>query len=204
MKVSSAAAAILILSATTVWAQGSSSVGAVTANASANSGRPIGSRMVVASPPENGPENKMASGQTSPALLRMQETEATLKKMHALLMQMRAKAGSSGSKDAFTKANLDMWQLMLGQLDKQFELLKAETLAREELAARRADLYKQADAKAALEAARARRASASATAAKAGAAGQGAAGSGGPAAAGSTATHSETEKTSAPDSSSPK
>ncbi|MBZ5569658.1 MAG: hypothetical protein LAN64_17665 [Acidobacteriia bacterium] len=158
--------------------------------------------MAIASATENGPKNRMTSGQTSPALLRMQETEATLKKMHALLMQMRAKAGPSGSKDAFTKANLDMWQLMLGQLDKQFELLKAETLAHEELAARRAALYKQAEVKAALEAARAR--SASAMAAKAGAAGQGAAGPAGPAAAGSTATHSETEKTSAPDSSSPK
>ena len=50
------------------------------------------------------------------------------------------------------KANLEMWGLLLAHLDKEFHQLQVATAAREDLEARRADLYRQADAKAAKEA----------------------------------------------------
>lgn len=152
MRVSSAAASILILWAATVWAQSTSPV-----TASADNRRAAGSRMVMAGPPQN----KLTSVQSATALERMQEMESTLKKMHALLLQMRGKTGSGDSKDPFAKANLEMWQLMLGHLDKQFDQLRMATLEGEDLKARRADMYKQAVAKAALAAQAARKSSAS-------------------------------------------
>jgi peptidoglycan hydrolase CwlO-like protein len=81
----------------------------------------------------------------------MNEMGNTLSKMHALLKQMQAKTVASGPKDPIAKANLEMWGLMLGDLDKQYEQLRIATHAREDLEARRAAMYKQADAKAAAE-----------------------------------------------------
>jgi peptidoglycan hydrolase CwlO-like protein len=80
----------------------------------------------------------------------------TLTKMQALLKQMRAKTNSA--KDPVAKANLDMWTLMLDQLDKQYEQLRLSAQQREDLEARRAALYKQADEKAAGAAIRAKEA----------------------------------------------
>jgi hypothetical protein len=88
---------------------------------------------------------------------RVQEMQTTLNDMHALLKQMQAKNASSRSKDPVAKANLEMWELLLGHLDKEFNQLEA-TLAREDFDARRAALYNQAAAKAAAEAAAARQA----------------------------------------------
>jgi hypothetical protein len=145
MRVARAAAGILILTAATVWGQSTTPV-------TATAGRPFGSRRVMASPPGS----RMTSVQTASALKRMQAMEETLKKMRALLKQMSAKAGASGaSKDPIARANLEMWQLMLGHLDAQFAELRTATLAREDLNARRAAMYQQAEAKAAAEAARA-------------------------------------------------
>jgi hypothetical protein len=151
--------------------------------------------MVMASPAEK----SMTSEQSAIALKRMQEMESTLKQMHALLKQMRAKTASSTSKDPLVKANLEMWQLMLGQLDKQFDELRTTTLARQNLNARRAALYKQAAAKAAAEAEAARNSSSSpaaATGTAERATGQDA--------AGATAGHNETETTSTPAAPTPK
>jgi hypothetical protein len=91
---------------------------------------------------------------------RLQEMESTLAKMHVLLKQMHAKAASRSSRDPSVKANLDMWGLMVGHLDKQFEELRLTTEA-QEFEARRAALYKQADEKseAAARAAQSRNAS---------------------------------------------
>ena len=89
---------------------------------------------------------------------RMQEMESTLNAMHALLKQMQDKNASSRSKDPVAKANLEMWELLLGHLDKEFHLLQAATAAREDFDSRRAALYNQAAAKAAAEAAAARQA----------------------------------------------
>jgi len=95
-----------------------------------------------------------ATAAQAPAMLhqRMEEMQNTLAKMHTVLKQMRAKAAKGGAKDPLAAANLDMWELMLSHLDKQLEELRATTLAREDLEARRAALYRQADTKAALAA----------------------------------------------------
>jgi hypothetical protein len=86
----------------------------------------------------------------APATMRqhLQDMEDTLVKMHEVLKQMRANAVKSHLKDPLAKANLDMWELMVGHLDKQLQELKIATTAREDMDARRAALYKQADAKA--------------------------------------------------------
>lgn len=97
---------------------------------------------------------------------RLQEMGATLAKMHVLLKQMRAKTAASSSKDPITKANLDMWELMVGQLDKQYEQVRLASRAREDLDARRGALYKQADEKAAAAAKSAREAAKAAAAAR--------------------------------------
>lgn len=83
---------------------------------------------------------------------RMQEMQTTLNGMHALLKEMQAKNTSSRSKDPVVKANLAMWELLLSHLDREFQQLQIATLAREDMEARRAALYKQADDKAAKEA----------------------------------------------------
>jgi hypothetical protein len=81
---------------------------------------------------------------------RVEDMGNTLAKMHAVLKQMQAK--NAASKDSMAKANLEMWSLMLQDLDKQYEQLRIATRSREEMEARRAALYKQAEAKAAAEA----------------------------------------------------
>lgn len=133
MRVRNAAAAILVLSVATVWAQSTSP--AVR----------LGSRAV---PVQATVGNKVAGAQTPDALRqRMQDMESTLNKMHAVLKQMRARAASR--KDQATRDNLEMWELMVGQLDKQFDQLRVATLTREDLEARRAAMYQQAMARAA-------------------------------------------------------
>ena len=88
---------------------------------------------------------------------RMQEMEKTLADMHALLKQMQAKNASSRSKDPVAKANLEMWELLLGHLDKEFHEMQLAA-AQEDFEGRRAALYNQAMQKAAAEAAAARQA----------------------------------------------
>jgi hypothetical protein len=91
---------------------------------------------------------------------RVQDMESTVSRMRVLLKQMQAKAAKSKASDALTKANLDLWELMVDQLDKEFQQLLQSLAAREDLEARRAALYQQADAKAAAAAAAARAAQA--------------------------------------------
>jgi hypothetical protein len=82
--------------------------------------------------------------------------DSTISHMRVLLRQMHAKATTSKATDSLTKANLDMWDLMVGHLDKQLQQMRLTVTAREEWEARRAALYKQADAKADAEAQAAR------------------------------------------------
>lgn len=77
---------------------------------------------------------------------RVQSLEGTLAKMHALLGQMKAKAARN-PKDTFARDNLDLWDLMVTQMDAELKDLKVAMLTREDMEARRAALYKQADAK---------------------------------------------------------
>ena len=81
--------------------------------------------------------------------------QSTLNDMHGLLKQMQAKNASSRSKDQVAKANLEMWDLLLGHLDKQLHEMQLRA-AQEDIEARRAALYNQASQKAAAEAAAAR------------------------------------------------
>ena len=91
---------------------------------------------------------------------RVQDMENTLNQMHGVLKEMQAKAAKSSAKDSLAKSNLEMWELLVGHLDKQLQELKIATAAREDLEARRSALYKQADAKAEAEAQAARAAEA--------------------------------------------
>src|SRR5437588_5710276 len=140
MMLRSTAAAVLVFTAIT-WAQSASPV-KLGANPVAG-----GSRRVVANSNAAGlAENARAQNS---ARQSMEEMGARLAKMHALLKQMQAKNSASASKDPLVKANLEMWGLMLADLDKQYEQLRTATLAREDMEARRAAMYKQAEEKAA-------------------------------------------------------
>lgn len=101
---------------------------------------------------------------------RVDDMESTINQMHGLLMKMQAKQAKSGVKDSLAKANLDMWGLMVGQMDKELQELRLALAQREDMEARRAALYKQADAKAEAEAQAARAAMAAKFAGTSGAA----------------------------------
>jgi hypothetical protein len=92
---------------------------------------------------------------------RVQDMESTLSKMHLVLTQMQDTAAKNKTQNALAKANVDMWQLMVDHLEKELKELKIAMAAREDMEARRAALYKQADAKAEAEAKAARAAEAS-------------------------------------------
>lgn len=51
---------------------------------------------------------------------------------------------TSKSKDQVAKASLEMWELMLAHLDRQFDQLRIAMLEREDLEARRVALYNEA------------------------------------------------------------
>ncbi len=145
MNFKSASAAVVVLAVTTVLAQGTS-----TATQPASTPAPVPRRM-----PLNrlgalaAGENKAAASQGPAALKqRLQDLEATVTSMHTLLAQMHEKAGAAKSRDPLAKANLDMWDLMVAHLDKEVQELKLAVAAREDLDARRAAMYRQADLKA--------------------------------------------------------
>lgn len=133
----STAAAIIVLAATTAWTQSPSRAPI------APSSHP---RTVAAESNAMGlAENTRTQSATHQ---RLEDMGSTLTRMHELLKQMQAKT-TAKSADSLSKANLEMWGLILGDLDKQYAQLKAASHAREELDARRASLYRQADARAA-------------------------------------------------------
>ena len=93
--------------------------------------------------------NKTADPQGLGAMReRVEDMENTLSRMGVVLRQMQAKAAKSNATDSLSKANLDMWELMVGHLDKELQQMRVTLAAREDLEARRAALYRQADAKA--------------------------------------------------------
>jgi hypothetical protein len=73
--------------------------------------------------------------------------------MHALLKQMHAKTSTAKATDSMAAANLEMWSMMMDQLDKQYQELAAAQKSREDMEARRLAMYKQADERAAAAAA---------------------------------------------------
>jgi hypothetical protein len=139
----SKAVAITILAATAAWGQSPSP-------SMATPGSQSNPRAVMATSNAMG----RAQSQQAPAAVhqRVEDMGSTLAKMHALLKQMQAKTKEAGNKDSMSKANLEMWGLMLQDLDKQYEQLRVAARSREDMESRRAALYKQAQAKAAAEA----------------------------------------------------
>jgi hypothetical protein len=134
MRFRSTAAALVILAATTAWSQ---------------SGRPLASNSRPVSAKSNAfgmAENARAQ---SAMHQRVEEMGSTLTRMHALFKQMQAKTLATSSTDQLVKANLEMWGLLLADLDKQYAQMRLVTRTREDLEARRAAMYKQAEEKAA-------------------------------------------------------
>lgn len=105
-----------------------------------------------------GPGGKRAPDpQGLPAIREQVEgMESTLSHMRVVLKQMHVKADANKATNSLTKENLDMWELMVSHLDKELQQLRLTLAAREDMEARRADLYRQADVKAAAEAQSAR------------------------------------------------
>jgi hypothetical protein len=152
-----AARAIVLLAVTTAMAQGTSPAGTVPGGTEViGQGRGLAGRRI------SSQAAKRLSGVQAPATLRqrMEDLEKTLNQMHVVLKQMHVKAAKSSVKDSLAKTDLDMWELMVGHLDKELQELRVAATAREDLEARRAALYKQADAKAEAEAQAARAAQA--------------------------------------------
>jgi hypothetical protein len=135
------AAVLLILAATGAWAQTGAAAGAA---------RPMSGRSRTVMATATDADSKTAEMRAKAAVnQRVTEMETTLSKMHLLLKQMQANPAVKNSKDPMTKANLEMWGLMLQQLDKQFDQVKVAAREREDLDARRSAMYKQAQEKAA-------------------------------------------------------
>ena len=137
---------VMFFTAATLWGQ--SSAGPLATQ------RPLATRRQMVRATSNAESMGAAGRARAAANQNLEEMGISLTKMHALLKEMQAKA--SNAKDPVAKANLDMWTLMLGELDKQYEQLGVAARQREDLEARRAALYKQADKKAAEEAKRAK------------------------------------------------
>lgn len=148
----SAIAAMVVLAVTTGLAQGTPPA----STTSRMGPRPSAVRRGV---PVTAQANTKPNESQTPDSLhqRLQDLQTTVSQMHALLKKMHAKTDAGGSKDSFAKANLDMWDLMVVHLDKQLEQLRVASAARDDIEARRAAMYKQAEAKAEAAARAARR-----------------------------------------------
>jgi hypothetical protein len=147
---------IMALAVTTALAQGTPPATAGSPQAAVPGGNDVMQRQGYAA--RRAPSAKQPRGAPVQTSLRerVQDMESTLTKMHLVLTQMQDKAAKSKTQDALAKANLDMWKLMVDHLDKELQELNMAAAAREDLEARRAALYKQADAKADAEAQAAR------------------------------------------------
>ena len=133
---------VMVLTAATLWGQSSAG--------------PLAHRRQMVAATSNAEGLAAANRARAAANQNLEELGKTLTKMQALIKEMRAK--TNGAKDPVAKANLEMWTLMLDQLDKQYEQLRVAARQREDLEARRTALYKQADEKAAEAARRAKEA----------------------------------------------
>jgi hypothetical protein len=166
---------IMALAVTTALAQGTPPATAGSPQAAVPGGNDVMQRRGYAA--RRAPSAKQPHGVPVQTSLRerVQDMESTLSKMHLVLTQMQDTAAKSKTQNELAKANLDMWKLMVDHLEKELQELNMAAAAREDMEARRAALYKQADAKAEAEAQAARAAEAAKFAAGAPApAGQGA------------------------------
>jgi hypothetical protein len=151
---------IMALAVTTALAQGTPPAAAGSPQAAVPGGNDVMQRQGYAG--RRAPSAKQPRGVPVQTSLRerVQDVERTLTQMRLVLTKMHDKAATSKTQDALAKANLDMWELMVSHLDKELRELKDAAAAREDMEARRAALYKQADAKAEAEAQAARAAEA--------------------------------------------
>lgn len=152
MIVRTAAAALVILAATASWAQS-------TTPATSRLGAPI-VRQKESQAGMSGISTSGSAPVVAPPVQitlkeRVQEMEGTLAKMHVGLKQMRTKAAAN-TRDPLAKANVDMWELLVGHLDNQLKELRLAMAVREDMESRRAAMYKQAEAKSEAEAQAAR------------------------------------------------
>jgi len=132
---------MVVLAATAAFAQ--------SALPGTTQGAPILSQQDLTS--RRGPARNRGAGAAPQGLAAIQQqvedTDHTLSQMRVLLKQMQTRAAKTKATDSVTKANLEMWGLMVGQMDKELQQLRSTLAAREDMEARRAALYKQADAK---------------------------------------------------------
>ena len=142
-------AAVVALAATTAFAQTATPIAVPGGGPITTHGQMLPARKGMSSLP-----GKQTSTALTPTPLpkRIEDMQNTLTQMHAVLKRMSANSGKGSTKDPVTKANLDMWELLVGHLEKQLQELRLAQSAREDMEARRAALYKQADAKADAEA----------------------------------------------------
>ena len=142
-------AAVVVLVATTAFAQTPTPVTVPGGGPITTPGQMLSGRKGMSSLP-----GKPSGAARVPSSLpkRIEDMQGTLTQMHAVLKRMHANSAKSQTKDAVAKANLDMWELLVGHLDQQLQELRLAQAAREDMEARRAALYKQADAKADAEA----------------------------------------------------
>lgn len=140
---------MLLLVATGAFAQ--STLPGTTASApTLNQGPVVPARRGAVATKANDPQGLIALRQ------QVEDMQGVLSQMHVTLKAMQAKTANSKTTDPVTKANLDMWGLMVGHLDKELEQMRVTLAQREDMEVRRAALYKQADAKAEAQAQAAR------------------------------------------------
>lgn len=144
-----ASAAILVLASTAVFAQT-----VAPSSPRAFPHRTSGMAMTDA-------ETKAAAARSNSLMQqRVEEMRATVAKMHVLLKQIQTTTVAKRAKDPAEKANLQMWELIVAQFDKQLAELNQAARVREDMESRRQEMYKQAEQRAAEQAKKAREAAA--------------------------------------------
>ena len=133
MMLRNSAAVLVMFAAVTMWGQSPAS--------------PLAARRQPVVATGNAEGVAAANRAKAAANQNLQDMGATITKMQDLLKKMRSH--TTATKDPMAKANLEMWTLMVDQLDKQYEQMRLAARQREEMEARRAALYKQADERAA-------------------------------------------------------
>lgn len=147
-----ATAAIFVLGVSTLFAQ---------ENAPANTGVQAPAAAPQTIPHSSMPMNRWPNpatgrrqaGPVNPPSLqqRVDDLAATVDKMHLILKKMQGPSAAN-AKDPVVKANVEMWKLMVDQLDTELRQLKQAEASRQDMEARRAAMYKQADIKSQAEA----------------------------------------------------
>lgn len=141
------AAAIVVIAVTTGFAQESAPASAPAATPAADASQPLQRPTPVRRWSTSPMGKRQAGSVNAPSLQqRVQDLQATVDNMNAVLAKVRKKAAAS-AKDSMAKSDLQMWELMVGQLDKQLKDLKQAEASRADMEARRAAMYKQADIK---------------------------------------------------------